>query len=187
MKSDNIKTKKLKLLTTFLIVVMLFCYGCWNPFSPIQGINNSDSSLLNTEEVSDVANVFQLAYNQRNLEQYRRIFTDDFEYYTSFYKNGVKIEDNWSKEEEIRITDNMFKNAYYIDVKIFGSNFVPFNGDLDGDGQIDNDLIECTHSVNLTVNVTATLRYSVDSQAVTFIYEKIDDNWRIKRWIDYVN
>lgn len=168
------------LILTFLIINLT---GCVNPFALPQ-LNNNQSSQYNLKTPDNARKFFEFSYSNKELENYKSLFTDDFLYYGNYYESGTLITKEWGKEEEIRLTEKMFEDTYEIDLTIFEGTEEDFQGDIDGDGTEDIGLIEYTANIKLTVYLTASTALTAD-QWVTFIFkENSSGDWQIIRWID---
>jgi hypothetical protein len=94
-------------------VVILGLAGCWNPFAPDEGKPKprpeADYRVRTTP--ANVVHNMQLAYVNKNADEYLDCLSEDFVFYANEVDVGQGIPEFWYKDTERNIHENMFSDS----------------------------------------------------------------------------
>ena len=168
----------LRPLLTILPLLLLALTSCTNPFAPALDPDlSSDGTVLGDARTLD--GVFQnirYAYNYRDTLIYGNLLHPDFQfrYYNPERANWA----NFNRDEEMRITYNLFKGADQINLQ--------WNEIQNQEG----DSLEqsVTRAYNLTIALQANEFFRIDGRAtLRLVRNSINDVWLIRLWSDESN
>lgn len=165
--------------TIFALALLLAALAsCTNPFAPkLEPTLSSGSTTLGDQRTLD--GVFQnikYAYNYRDTLIYGNLLHPDFQfrYYNPDRANYVAF----NRDEEMRITYNLFKGADQIDLQ--------WNEILLQEG--DSLKLSVTRRYNLKIALQANELFRVDGRAtLQLVRNSINDAWLIRLWSDDSN
>src|SRR5688500_9505085 len=169
-------TTRLTILASLALVV--FAIGCTNPFAPrLEPELEPSSSVLGDQRTVD--GVFQnirYAYNYRDTLIYGNLLHRDFEF--RYYNTDRGTDVTFNRDEEMRITSNLFKNSDQVDLQ--------WNDILSEDG--DSLSYNVTRSYHLKLNLQASEVFRVDGRAtLRLVRNSPNDVWLIRVWRDDSN
>ncbi|NIT36548.1 MAG: hypothetical protein GTN49_08610 [candidate division Zixibacteria bacterium] len=144
-------------------------------------------------EMTTPANVLkniETAYNQKLIENYKKALSASFVFYFDPDDVGQKppgkeyiIPESWSYTEDWDATENMFENAYSINLTIPTRNV--------GEPEPTATTFRADNvSINLLVMVDELNGYHADKGYCNFEFEKYKnqegkDRWRLRKWWDF--
>jgi hypothetical protein len=144
-------------------------------------------------EMTTPANVLKniaIAYNQRNIDLYKKALSPDFVFYfdprdvggTPPGKPNIIIPESWSYTEDWGATYNMFQKAYSIDLKI------PTSRIPEPEPEEKTFLVE-NITISLLVMVDELNGFIANQGYCNFEFEKYkneqnEDRWRLIHWWD---
>ncbi len=108
---------KIKICTLFLLLSILFTFGCTNPFHPEATENVDNGDFYPFDNPKNVLLNLQLSYQQQNLELYEKCLSDSFRFELissdvsqfGVDMNGDGINDSWwGYQQEISYHRNLF-------------------------------------------------------------------------------
>lgn len=188
--------KRSKLLSILGLPVLAFAL-CGCPFDPKKDDKPPDPPVtyLPQDSARNVLQNLMQAYEERNLEQYLKLFADDF----TFVFNPLDVIDpenptppQWGLAEEQESTDNMFRNELVDKIELDYQYTDPVNSD---DEYADTWKVNVTQ-VFLRVHTRnpegETLIYEVNSGFATFYFKIYEDEplengnpkWKVWQWED---
>jgi hypothetical protein len=152
--------------------------SCTNPFAPrLEPELEPPSSVLGDQRMVD--GVFQnirYAYNYRDTLIYGNLLHRDFEF--RYFNSDRGTDVTFNRDEEMRITANLFKSADQIDLQ--------WNDILSQDG--DSIVYNVTRSYHLKVTLQANEVFRVDGRAtLRLVRSSPNDPWLIRVWRDDSN
>ena len=162
-----------------LLVAILLLSSC-NPFAPaFDDSPGSGQPLL--QDARTIDGVFQnirYAYTFRDTTIYGQLINYDFNFIYRDYDRGLDV--SWGRDEDLRITDQLFKNVQRID--LIWNNLIA----------VSTDSLNTRSTVSRNFNLTVTFNPSdiirVDGYANLTLGRPSDqDSWRIIRWRDESN
>ncbi len=143
-------------------------------------------------EMTSPANVLKniaIAYNQRNIDLYKKALSPDFVFYFDPRDIGkhppgseYTIPESWSYTDDWQATDKMFQNAYNIDLNIPTSRV----GEPEPE---ENTFLAENINISLLVMIDELNGFIAEKGYCNFEFEKFkneqgQDRWRLKNWWD---
>jgi len=111
MTSANIRALRSAGGLALLVLVSLATSGCFNPFDPriALGLGRSEPPPVPATAENTLL-LFQWCWRQRAIDEYREIFTDDYEFqFSSLDSAGNAFRDRpWTREDELIAATNLF-------------------------------------------------------------------------------
>lgn len=155
----------------YLILPVLLISGCLNPFAPKLDKENQNSSfeIGNLKSIDDLFKNFQYAYSFKDTAIYGKLLAKDFIFMYRDYAIGADV--TWDRDEEMKTHYGLFQNAQRLD--LVWNNIV----------SISSDSSNIVRSFMLTITFNPSDIITVDGK-VNLTLTKIEDNWKIKQWID---
>jgi hypothetical protein len=164
--------------TIFAVLLLVALASCTNPFAPkLEPTLSSGNTTLGDQRTLD--GVFQnikYAYNYRDTLIYGNLLHPDFQfrYYNPDRGNYVAF----NRDEEMRITYNLFKGADQIDLQ--------WNEIRVQEG--DSVKLSVTRAYNLKIALQANELFRVDGLAtLQLVRNSVNDPWLIRLWSDDSN
>jgi hypothetical protein len=158
--------------------VALAVASCTNPFAPrLEPELETPSSVLgDPRTVEGVFQNIRYAYNYRDTLIYGNLLHRDFEF--RYYNTDRGTDVTFNRDEEMRITANLFKSADQIDLQ--------WNDILSEDGDSLN--YNVTRSYHLKLVLQASEVFRVDGRAtLRLVRNSPNDAWLIRVWRDDSN
>jgi hypothetical protein len=152
--------------------------GCTNPFAPsLDPELNPNATLLGDQHtIEGVFQNVQYAYTYRDTLIYGELLHPDFQFRYFNPDRGTDVAFN--RDEEMRITWNLFRSAEQIDLK--------WNSIYAQDG--DSILASVTRGYTLKITLQANETFLVEGLAtLRLTREQPTDVWRIRLWRDDSN
>jgi hypothetical protein len=160
-----------------LLLLVLTAAAC-NPFAPaIENDVSGEGNLITDQTTIDgLFQNFRYAYTFKDTTIYGGLLSHDFTFTYRDYER--RIDENWGRDEEMRITWHLFQNASSLN--LVWNNIVGFSGD--------SLRSSVTRSFNLTVTFNANDVVRVDGR-VSLDLRRLAalDPWRITQWRDESN
>ncbi len=156
---------------------MLAIQGCTNPFAPALDpeLNPSSTLLGDQHTVEGVFQNIQYAYTYRDTLIYGELLHPDFEFR---YFDPERNDQVFNRDEEMRITWNLFRGADQIDLK--WTSIYSQNGD--------SLFTIVTRGYNLRITLQASETFIIEGLAtLRLTRENPNDVWRIRLWRDDSN
>jgi hypothetical protein len=170
-------------LGTVVVVGVLAVNGCI--FGTSNGNGNGEPP-PGLESPGGVVEYIEDSYIARDIEDYKECLSPNFTFYFNPLDVGKVvgdyiIEDSWGYDEEVGAIDNMFDQAYDIEIDLVGKNV--------GDPEPNDDKYTAYNvQIVLTVLVEATFGYRatgfVDFEFESYNGEKGEKLWRVLNWWD---
>ncbi len=164
-------------MRTAAIMTLAFCSlsGCFNPFAPGRDESPAESS-CDPLTIPGIFQCFQTAYTFRDTTVYGQLLADNFIFVYRDYDVGIDV--TWGRDEEMRVTYGLFRNAQRLD--LIWNNIVSTS--------TDSTQVNVVRGFNLTITFNPLDIVRVDGYAnMTFERARITDPWRIVRWRDESN
>lgn len=161
-----------------LLALIAIAVGCSNPFAPRlePDLEPSSSVLGDQRTVDGVFQNIRYAYNYRDTLIYGNLLQRDFEF--RYYNTDRGTDVTFNRDEEMRITSNLFKNSDQIDLQ--------WNDILSEDG--DSLSYNVTRSYHLKLILQASEVFRVDGRAtLRLVRNSPNDVWLIRVWRDDSN
>lgn len=162
---------------TVLVLVLVLASAC-NPFAPALEDDPGDNASLITDQttVEGLFTNFRYAYTFKDTTIYGGLLAQDFIFTYRDYDR--KIDENWGRDEEMRITWHLFQNANSLN--LVWNNIVGFSGD--------SVAASVTRSFNLTVTFNPSDVIRVDGR-VSLDLRRASGTapWKITQWRDESN
>lgn len=159
-------------------VCLTFLAGC-NPFAPALDSDLSPNSTLLGDQhtVEGVFQNIQYAYTYRDTLIYGNLLHPDFQFRYFNSERGTDVAFN--RDEEMRITWNLFRGASQIDLQ-----WTSFLSPPEGDSL----LVKVTRGYNLRITLQANETFVIEGQAaLRLTRDQPTDVWRIRLWRDDSN
>jgi hypothetical protein len=169
--------RPLRTLTLAGIACFALLTAC-NPFAPaIDSGDASDVPLISDQrDIEGVFQNFRYAYTFKDTTIYGGLLAQDFVF--SYRDYDRLIDESWGRDEEMRITWQLFRNAGSLN--LIWNNIVGFSGD--------SLYSSVTRSFNLTVTFTADDVVRVDGKVrLDLRRATAGEPWRIVLWKDESN
>jgi hypothetical protein len=166
------------LLTIASIFLAVAAIGCTNPFAPKldEQISSVSSTLGDQRTVQGVFQNIQYAYTYRDTLIYGNLLHPDFRF--EYYNSDRDADMRFLRDEEMRITNNLFKGADQIDLQ--------WNDIISQDG--DSLQVDVTRNYNLKVVLPGNEVFRIDGRArLRLVRESPEQVWLIKIWYDASN
>jgi hypothetical protein len=143
-------------------------------------------------EMTTPANVLKniaIAYNQRNIDLYKKALSPDFVFYFDPRDIGKNppgsqyiIPESWSYTDDWQATNKMFQNAYNIDLKIPTSR-------VGEPGTKETTFLAENINISLLVMISELNGFIAQDGYCNYEFEKFkneqgEDRWRLKNWWD---
>jgi hypothetical protein len=158
--------------------IALVLAGCTNPFAPKidQQLDPTSSSLGDQRTIAGVFQNIQYAYTYRDTLIYGNLLHPDFQF--RYYNSDKAADVVFYRDEEMRITHNMFKGADQIELQ--------WNDIVSQDG--DSLLVNVTRNYNLKLVLQTNEVFRIDGRArLRLVRDTPNDVWLIKIWYDASN
>jgi hypothetical protein len=171
--------RRFRLVLRFAFALLLVgLAACDNPFAPrLEPELETPSSVLGDQRTID--GVFQnirYAYNYRDTLIYGNLLARDFEF--RYYNSDRGTDVTFNRDEEMRITSNLFKSSDQIDLQ--------WNDILAEEG--DSTSYTITRSYHLKLILQASEVFRVDGRAtLRLVRATPNDPWMIRVWRDDSN
>lgn len=162
-------------ITTVATSALLMLGGCANPFAPKleDGTNQATTTLGDQRTIRGVFQNIQYAYTYRDTIIYGNLLHSDFQF--RYYNSDRATELSFNRDEEMRITQNLFKGADQIDLQ--------WNDILTQDG--DSLDVSVTRSYNLKVVLPPDEVFRIEGRAtLELVRNSPTEVWLIKSWRD---
>jgi hypothetical protein len=185
-RSKKYRALRAGLVTAATAAAALALTGC--PFKP-----PDEEPPKQPVEMTSPANVLknvEIAYNQRNIDLYKKTLSTNFVFYfdprdigkSPPGRPGYKIPESWSYTTDWQATYNMFNKAYSINLSI-PTGRVGEPEPEENEYQADNI------SISLVVMIDELNGYAADEGYCNFKFEKYqneqsEDRWRLIAWWD---
>jgi len=159
----------------YLIVIFLFLLfiGCDNPFAPKYGTQTDNfDKILPQTKVENIFYNIRYAYLLKDTTVYSSLLDDDFVFTYRDYEKNIEI--NWNKQEELRITNNLFQNTKELNL-------------------IWNDIVAISEDSSSVIrNFQLSIRFNTEDFVridgkVKFVLRKKNNLWYIYQWYDDTN
>ncbi len=167
----NLKVAYIKIIMQSLII---FLYGCVNPFAPsLDNSQGTDGGLISElKTVDGVFQNFQYAYTFKDTLIYGQFIAKDFTF--TYHDYDLGVDKSWGRDDEMMATYGLFQNTQRLD--LIWNNIVSMTGDS----------TRIVRSFNLTITFNPTDIVYVDGK-VNLELVKENNKWKIRRWIDESN
>lgn len=149
--------------------------GCSNPFAPKLDDSHTENgtALGDQRTIRGVFQNIQYAYTYRDTVIYGNLLHPDFQF--RYYNSDRATEASFNRDEEMRITHNLFKGADQIDLQ--------WNDILRQDGDSLEQTV--TRSYNLKVVLPPNEVFRIDGRAtLQLVRNSPSDVWLIRLWRD---
>jgi hypothetical protein len=168
---------KLAPLWVPLLIMLLAAIfgGCTNPFAPKlePDLHPTTTVLGDQRTVAGVFQNIQYAYTYRDTLIYGNLLHPDFQFV--YYNPDRATDVTFNRDEEVRITYNLFKGADLIDLQ--------WNEILSQEG--DSLLVDVTRAYNLKVGLQANDVFRIEGRAtLRLVRNSPNDVWLIRSWRD---
>ena len=135
-------------------------------------MSNNGALISDLSEIQGVFQNFQYAYTFRDTTIYGELLAPDFIFSYRDYDRGVDV--SWSRDEELRVTNGLFKNSQRLD--LIWNNIVSMTADS----------TRIVRSFNLTITFNPTDIIFLDGR-VNLSLRKDNNKWQITQWVDESN
>ncbi len=156
------------------IIAVIFS-SCINPFAPsFDDSPDPGRDILGDRTTIDGAFTnFKLSYTTQDTLLYGQLLAPDFVFVYTDYDRGIDV--SWGRDEDMRATYRMFRNANNID--LIWNEIIMQSGD--------SLKTMVRRSFNLTISFSADDIVRIGGYA-NMQFERSDpgNSWRITRWID---
>jgi hypothetical protein len=152
--------------------------GCTNPFAPRldEKLSPVSSTLGDPRTVQGVFQNIQYAYTYRDTLIYGNLLHPEYRF--EYYNSDRDADMRFLRDEEMRITNNLFKGADQIDLQ--------WNDIVSQDG--DSVLTNVTRNYNLKIVLPGNEVFRIDGRArLRLVRETPEQAWLIKIWYDASN
>jgi len=158
-----------------LLFIIMLVTGCVNPFAPaLDFTTGSRTSLISDQkDVEGVFKNFQYAYTFKDTTIYGQLLDRDFTFSYRDYDLGADV--SWGRDEEMRVTYGLFKNAQKLD--LIWNNIIA----------ISDDSSNIIRSFNLTITFNPSDVIFIDGRVNLDLRKDSRNRWVIKNWIDESN
>jgi hypothetical protein len=163
-----------------LLIGIVLCLGCDNPFAPKldTSLSNNQSILGDQTQTEGVFQNFKQAYAFRDSTIYGQVLAPNFIFIYRDYDKGVDV--FWGRDDDIRTTYGLFQNIQRLDLV--------WNSIISSNMEADSLKATIIRNFNLTVTFSANDIVRVDGYANwTLERAKPGDIWKITRWRDESN
>jgi hypothetical protein len=138
------------------------------------------------ESPAGVVEMIEVAYNDTDVELYKKCLSQNFTFYFDPNDVGNDVEgyiipDSWGYYDEIDAADNMFDNAYSIQLSIITNN-IGEPEPSDEDFLAPNVMIELTVMIDSQNGFKA--KGPVDFEFESYFNDKNEKQWRVINWWD---
>lgn len=159
-----------------LIFGLILCGGCDNPFAP--NIDNSpENNNSGISDQSDIEGIFKnlsYAYTFKDTLIYGKLLHSDFTFSYRDYDLGYDI--SWGRQEEMRITQNLFQNSEQLTLV--------WNKTLSD--SVKGSSAQIIRGFNLTVIFNPSDVLRIDGR-VNLLLDSSNGKWTIVKWNDESN
>ena len=163
--------------TIIILFVFISISGCQNPFAP--KLDKSESTGTSSGDLTQIEGVFQnlqYAYTFRDTAIYGQTLGSDFLF--SYRDYDLSFDVSWSREEEMKVTHGLFRNAERLD--LIWNNIIASTED--------SSQANIVRGFNLMITFNPTDIIRVDGRVnLSLQKESTSGKWKIIRWIDESN
>lgn len=162
-------------VAALLLALAIMAIGCTNPFAPKldSTLDQTSTTLGDQRTVAGVFQNIQYAYTYRDTIIYGNLLHPSFQF--RYYNSDRASEESFNRDEEMRITHNLFKGADQIDLE--------WNDILTQDG--DSLQLSVTRAYNLKVVLPPNEVFRIEGRAtLQLIRNSPTDVWLITLWRD---
>ena len=167
----------MKILPPFLLVLVL---AACNPFAPEFDESSAGSSSI-LGDPATVDGIFQnikYAYTFKDTTIYGQMINASYNFVFRDYERGIDV--SWGRDEEMRITHELFRNVQRLD--LVWNNIIALSTDSA------NTAATVSRNFNLTVTFNPSDIIRVDGYATLSLSRSgPGDPWMIVRWRDESN
>ena len=163
-----------KLIPALLLLAAAAC----NPFAPAieDAADGGDNLITDQTTVDGLFQNFRYAYTFKDTTIYGGLLAHNFTFTFRDYER--RVDENWGRDEEMRITWHLFQNASSLN--LVWNNIVGFSGD--------SLRSSVTRSFNLTVTFNPNDVVRVDGRVSLDLERPLaTDPWKITQWRDESN
>jgi len=156
-----------------LVICLLFIFGCDNPFAPNIDYNHSGSTtgISDLKYINGIFTNLAYAYTFKDTLIYGKMLNPDFTFTYRDYDLGYDV--SWGRQEEMRITQNMFQNSDQL--TLVWNNTI----------SVTDDSTQITRGFNLSVIFNPSDVVRIDGRVVLTLQK--DSTWSILKWNDESN
>ncbi len=162
------------------IIVFFTGLAACNPFAPEfdDSPAGSDSILGDLTTVDGVFQNIKYSYTFKDTTIYGQLLDGNFNFVYRDYERGIDV--SWGRDEEIRITQELFRNVQRLD--LVWNNIIALSTDST------NTTATVSRNFNLTVTFNPSDIIRVDGYTtLSLIRSSAADAWMIVRWRDESN
>jgi hypothetical protein len=155
------------------LIFIVFLFGCDNPFAP--KISNNVKSFATIKSQATIEGVFdniKYAYLFKDTTTYSKVLAEDFIFSYRDYEKNIEI--SWNKQEELRITNTLFKNAE--ELNLYWNDIIALS----------EDSSQVIRNFQLKIRFSSDEIVQVDGK-VKLVLTKLNKVWYIKQWYDDSN
>lgn len=163
-----------------LLLNLLFCSACFNPFAPKLD-NNIDTSNVITDQQSpeEVLQNFRYAYTFKDSLLYSEVLDESFVF--EFFDPDIEPSGGfvtWGRDVDLKTTGRLFREFDVIDLIWLNIIF--------SERDTINNRVEERQFRRFNLNLSSTEFVFVISGTAIFTFQKseVDQKWRIIRWKD---
>lgn len=158
-----------------IVLIPLLIYSCVNPFAPEidENLGAQGGLISDRKTVNGVFQNFQYAYTFKDTLIYSQLLDPEFIF--SFRDYNLGVDNNWGRDEEMKVTYGLFQNTQRLD--LIWNNIISMTGDS----------TRIIRSFNLTITFNPTDIIYVDGRVNLELKKDKEDKWRILRWNDESN
>lgn len=161
-----------------LMLLLVFLSGCdFNPFNPGESTERFLGGAIIESQKTPHGTMknFELAYEYRDSLLYEGVLDSQFIFLSTDYNETVPQAILWGREEDLRITNRMFRSFRQID--------------LNWDNELEFKFSPDSAGVDIRRIFTLTLDGGVEippirGDGLFFLVRNSDDLWRIRKWED---
>ena len=159
-----------------LIFGLILCGGCSNPFAPNidNSPNNSNSGIADQSDVEGIFKNLSYAYTFKDTLIYGKLLHSDFTFSYRDYDLGYDV--SWGRQEEMRITQNLFQNSEQLTLV--------WNKTISD--SVSGSSAQIIRGFNLTVIFNPSDVLRIDGR-VNLLLDSSNGKWTIVKWNDESN
>jgi hypothetical protein len=153
----------------------LVILSCVNPFAPgiDEKLGAEEGLISDQKSIEGLFQNFKYAYSFKDTLIYSQLLDKDFSFSYYDYYNEVVV--TWWRDDEMMITDNLFRNAQ--NLNLIWNEIVSMSGDS----------TNIRRSFNLTVTYNPDDVENANGLVFFQLKKDSDERWRILRWYDESN